>query len=237
MKRLAILLSCLALAIALYFFVAMPGTELIKSADGKLIIEGSKADLAEMTIEEYPIFTVDNLDTTAYEVASPIELADEITLYFDMRDRQDADQVDVFVLDPVFDMWTWQKGELKDGLLSISTDQPGWFTTGRRQEINLPDFSADLPAILEHAPLETVGFNIALGYFSEEMHETLLNESMFQGGCAGRVEKGSGFDSSRIEKQSNVLIDEQEENVIFVFIAEWWLKDGCKAGEDLEAAF
>ncbi len=238
MRKVVFLSIILILLVAVFIFYRNYNqNEFIKSADGHLVIEGKKDDTLGITIGEYPIFSVDNFSLTAYEVASDNELQHTVELYFDERDREDIADWVIFELNPIFDMWQETESQEKEGIISLESDHLGWFTLGKRQEIVLPDLSSDLADILETAPEKTISFNVALAYFNDQTHETIITESLFSGGCGGVFEEGTDIDLGRLEKMETIQINGQSTNVALVYLPQWVLAEGCKVGENLEQGF
>lgn len=236
MKRIYWLLIILFLSIGGYVYASsIPRGDFVKSWDGKFLVEGRAEILDTIEITEFPMIPVDNLVLTVYEVSTEADLSEGVVLHYDMRDQENVENQIFYVQDEVVEMWRPLGGEMKNGILSLPVFETGYYTVGGHQEVGLLDFSEDLDEILSYAPEDTVGFLVSLAYNTQDMHNTLLDDDLFVGGCGGEFKTGDSYDASRIEKPSSVFVNGEQTDVTFIFIAQWLVGEGCGQDGRLEA--
>ncbi len=146
-------------------------------------------------------------------------------------------EVDVFWYDEDFMMWREVAADqASESAVTITTDRLGSFVLGSPPAVIAPTFAHQYDSLLEMAPDDVVGFEMASGFSIDDSSTIFINDSEQFGGCAGTLGRGNLEERTALDQDLVVPVEDVDQLVTFSFMAEWYISSGggCEEGENLE---
>lgn len=223
-----------------YFAMQTPEEIRVVSLDGVVTVTGLARQTQPFQIEAGRTVMAPLLGESYVLKPDLIVLDEPAVLAFALDETVSAnsDSLELFRFHPSLKMWELMSSVIArtDELLAVETTQLGEFAIGVTPEFVAPIFSNVYSELLVLAPVETVGYEISVGYARLDQETVRLAEVGEIGGCDGMIGVGDGESLSRLERQVQVEINNQPELVTMVFMAEWFTSSagGCERGVELK---
>lgn len=225
-----VLLIAIAVISIIVLIIKIPEESSVVSQDGLVTVSGL-ARQSQQFIISTPVAKESNiLFGSVYKIEpSMIALEEPATISWIIKNAQPDLGVQLYYFDQDLEMWTMVNRVIDraDGLMVVEVDQLGFFTLGTNTPLlDLPDFDDQLLSIIELAPENTVGYEMAVAYDYGLGPLIQISETVI-GGCGGVVEIGNSEEISQVEYLS------------YSIIARWFVSDlaGCDLGKNLEPSF
>jgi hypothetical protein len=200
-----------------FFFSKEPEYVTAGSEDGVLTIRGVARESQPFSVETIGHNMSLPLIGMQYTVG-PAGVTLDVPVGLTMRFTEPGQEA-IYHLDEKRQMWEEMKavtGVASDSV-SIETDELGEFSLGTKEEVTAPEFLSVYDELLSFAPKNAVGYETSVGYRHDGGSIVRLEGQGETGGCGGIMGTGDGEELSTKERTANVLVNDVETPVTFVF--------------------
>jgi hypothetical protein len=213
-----------------FLFIKDPEYIQIQSNDGIVVVSGNMRESDAVTINE--------LENYSYLIEpSSGSLEEQITISFDVSLTDFKVPIAIFKFNE--DLFMWEAiSPMFDplaGNISVDTLELGKFALRQYIMIDAPDLVSSFDEVLSMAPENTVGYELSVGFVSDDSSIIRISNKTQLGGCNGVVSRGSHEELSRVERTIRAFVDSIEREVEFVVIGRWFVDDlsGCDVSNEL----
>ncbi|MBT4857490.1 hypothetical protein HON52_04875 [Candidatus Uhrbacteria bacterium] len=212
-----------------FIFVSEPEDSVAVSSDGVVTVTGE-------WLEQQPI-SITSTNPLRYSIGPEFTHVDEpYTITFDLVSAG-AQGYLLYWWNADIDMWEPVEVDTQtnDEIVFSVTTRLGGFGLFPQTEIEVPDFVSKYDELLAMAPLNAVGYEIAVGVVGDDGFVLRVKQKDEIGGCSGVIGHGNVHERSELDHSVRVLVDDVETLVEFRFVGEWVVDEyGCGEGAILE---
>ncbi len=206
-----------------FMVITEPEDSRVVSADGAMFVAGVARDSQPLSVSmgepvSAPLFG------QGYQVAPlNIQLDSPVTIGFIVPTELQGKTLSIFRYQPKISMWepVSSTTATAPALATVKVETLGQFALGEAQVVSAPDFLAAEDQLRLLAPSNTVGYEIAIGYYRDDGERIRLPDLGQTGGCGGQMLPGDGTARSEITRQVQVSVDDVLTTLNFVFVGSW----------------
>lgn len=234
-----IIAASLLVAVATTFviFAGAPEEVRVSSPDGMVDVSGLARDALPFLIEpgakaggSVLLGSVYSIEPSQIRLESPVAIKLSLTGL-----NVESSALAIYRFDDDLNLWgtVLPVTEQTSDFLEVETDRLGKFSLGYAKVLQAPNFLTTFEQLLAMAPDGTVGYKITTGYqLSADEPIIALSGSTEVGGCGGVVSQGNRQEKSERRQTTRVLVDDVQTDVMFYFLAEWFVSDLTSCPQD-----
>jgi hypothetical protein len=206
-----------------------PEGRIVRSADGRVTLEGELAEDAQISIDLSPQMAerYTALVFGPYQAyPSDTVLVTPVTIQFSYTSDElggaDPRALRVAFYDRAFAMWRTVPTTVNDGVataLLTAFDAPVALLL--LDDVASPNFENEITTLIASAPDDAVGYELAVGYAQAPGDFVILEGSTKSGGCGGRFQLG---ESTTMTSVGDVFSDGLEYQIVVI----WQLDERCE---------
>jgi hypothetical protein len=226
---------------ALWFVIAdEPEEVLVISEDGILSLRGVARESQPFTItQEGPRDLMGDVGVVYHVEPDEIDLEAPVTIEMRLDHLENPDRYTPHRYNLDFHVWVTMNAEERDAYrFKTTSNRTGYISLLPYEEIDVPNFLTTQDALLELAPLGTVGFEMVSGAGEEGGPMIQTKGKVKLGGCGGQFKGGNRTETSTMRETAHVLMGDMDREIEFLFTARWQIDEGggCEDSELLELA-